>query len=117
MTKGGSPLASPIRTSVAQLELGVGWVMFAESNPSTLSSPNKVDGGARVTDQRLGSLELTLLLGSPLSAVDLSIGFSLISCSGFPYPLSWDSAPVSLRMRQPLGTLTPWGLTGTSWAS
>ena len=72
--------------------------MFADPGPGELSSPYRVDGEARVTDRRLGSLGLILLLGSPMGVAGPSIGCSLISSFAYPKPLSCDSVLVSLRM-------------------
>ena len=83
MTGRGSLLPSSIRKSVAQLILRVGWATFEELGPGKLSFPYRVEGGARVSDRRLGSLGLIFFLGSS---------------SAYPRPLSCDYTPVSVWM-------------------
>jgi hypothetical protein len=97
--------------------LCVGWDMLVGFNPEPFPSPNKVEGEAIMTDRCLGSLRLACLLGSTFCLAGSCAWCSLGPASVFPSPLSCESTPVSLRISHHSGTLTPWGFTGTSWAS
>ena len=88
MARGGSLSPSSIKKSMARLVLGVDWATFEELGPGRVSFPYRVEEGARVTDQSLGSLELVFLLVSQGGVACPSIGSSLIFSSAYPSPLS-----------------------------
>ena len=110
---------SLIKVSVSSIKeaVGVGCDMLVVSDPEPFPSPNKVEGEANITFRRLGSLLLVYFLGSPFCLASPRTQFSLGPVSKFPTPLSCESAPALPKTKQPSGTPTPWGFTGTMWAS